>query len=135
VSVAHSSVRSILIVDDDRELTYALGLRCQSLGLRVHIAYDVQQGLAILRKQPLNLVCLDINLPDGSGLEICEALATDPRTASIPVIVLTGRKDAETIRGCGELCAYYLHKSGDLWSRIAPVVFELVDIEPLSVKQ
>jgi DNA-binding response OmpR family regulator len=129
----HDEQRNVLIADDDHNLAFALGLRCRQLGMRVLITHDLASSQAAAQENPLHLVCVDVNLPDGSGLALCEWLASKPQSAKIPVIVLTGRKDAETIRKCGQLCAYYIHKSGDLWRRLAPVIYELVDIEPASV--
>jgi len=120
--------KSILIVEDNRELVSVLAVRCRRLGFRVRVADEVVPALAALDDELPDLACINVNLP-GGGLRICELLAADPRGVQVPVIVLTGRKDDETIRRCGGLCAYYLHKSGRLWERLEPVIYELLDID------
>ena len=122
--------KRILIVDDDSDFVSALEMRCHRIGLRVQTAHNALTAVATISRDLPDLVCMDVNMPTANGLNICEMMATDPEMARIPVIVLTGRKDAETIQRCHDLCVYYVHKSGDVWQRIEPVIYELVDIEP-----
>src|SRR5262245_27962916 len=92
--------KRILIADDDESLVDALARRCEKLGARVERAHD---GLAALIKidalEP-DLVILDVNMPSGSGLSVCEMVAHDPNLKAIPTIILTGRADGETIAAC-----------------------------------
>jgi CheY-like chemotaxis protein len=55
-------------------------------------------------------------------------LSHDEHLKSIPVIVLTGRKDQETVRSCNDLLAYYVPKGADMWRRLEPLVDELLDL-------
>jgi hypothetical protein len=55
-------------------------------------------------------------------------MCSDPQAAQIPVIILSQDKDPEIVRRCGPMCAYYVRKSDDLWPRIEPVIYELVDV-------
>jgi DNA-binding response OmpR family regulator len=75
---------------------------------------------------PPDLVCLDVNLPTGSGLDLCECLVRDSEAPEIPVIVLTGRTDRETIFRSASLRTHYLRKSPDLWQRLRPLIEELL---------
>jgi len=49
-------------------------------------------------------------------------LRSDPALAELPIIMLTGHKDHDTIRRCIEMCIYYVEKSVDTWQRVAPIV-------------
>ena len=118
--------KSILIADDDRNLVDALAVRCRTLGLTVRIAHDARTALNIIFDDRPDVACLDVNMPFGNGLCVCEMLASDERFVSLPVIVLTGKTDLETVRRCHNLCAYYVPKSADLWSRIGPLLHELL---------
>jgi CheY-like chemotaxis protein len=91
--------------------------------------------MASLDEELPDLVCLDVNLPSGNGLSVCEMMETDPAAAKIPVIVLTGCKDAQTIRRCRDMCAYYVNKAGDVWRRVEPVIHELIDISPAPLRE
>ena len=123
--------KTILLVDDDADLIASLQVRCKSLGLNVKTAHNALTAVKLIDDALPDLVCLDVNMPTGNGLAICETMAHDPTTARIPVIIMTACCSPDTIKKCGDLCAYYIHKSGDLWKRMEPVIFELIDIEPV----
>ena len=122
--------KTILIADDDRDLVSALELRCKQLGLDVVTAEDALTALSTVDFVVPDLVCLDVSMPGGNGLAACEMMATDQRLSSIPVIILTGASDEETIRRCHSMCAYYVLKSRDVWQRIEPILRELLGIDP-----
>ncbi len=66
-------------------------------GFRVVEALDARSGLAVLRREPVDLVVLDLGLPDSSGLDVLRALRS---TSDVPVIIVTGRSE-ETDRVLG----------------------------------
>lgn len=80
----------ILVVDDDPMIRAMVSAVLTEAGLVVVRAADLGQARRQLASQPVELVLLDILLPDGSGLELCEWLRDEPRFAHLPVIVLTG---------------------------------------------
>ncbi|HEY5315725.1 MAG TPA: response regulator [Pirellulales bacterium] len=118
----------VLVADDDEQLVDALRRRCQHLGLQVITAHD---GLAVLNAidqcEP-DLMILDVGMPNGSGLDLCRTLAASEHTQHMPIIILTGRQDEDTIRRCHDLMAYYVPKCTDVWARIAPLLGELLGI-------
>ncbi len=87
-------------------------------------------ALSLIHKQPPDVILLDINMPAGDGLAVCEMLANDQRLCKIPVLIMTGQTDQETIDRCRSLHARYIKKSTDLWARIKAVLCELCDIDP-----
>jgi DNA-binding response OmpR family regulator len=50
-------------------------------------------ALAYVREQAVDLLILDLMLPDLSGLDVCRALRADPKTAAVPIIMVTARAD------------------------------------------
>jgi CheY-like chemotaxis protein len=85
--------------------------------------------LALIRQHRPDLICLDVSMPSGSGLAVCEMLANDEELCSVPVIMLTGSYDDETIRRCHSMSAHYVLKSRDVWRRLEPVVSKLLGIQ------
>jgi len=120
------SIESIVIADDDIDLVDILRRRCESLGLKVYTAYDAFNALNLIHERQPDLVCLDVNMPSGSGLSVLEMLAHHDSLASTPVIIMTGDSDHETIRRCYDLCAFYVEKSSDVWSRLEPLMYEFL---------
>ena len=109
--------KTILVADDDPALVQIVSKRCEALGLNVKRAYNSFNALAIIRGEKPDLVCCDVNMPDGNGLAACEILSTNSKWSWIPIIVLTGREDAGTIKKCHELGAYYVLKGDNVWWR------------------
>ncbi|MBN1590032.1 MAG: response regulator [Pirellulales bacterium] len=122
--------KTILIADDDSDLADVLAVRCRQLGLKVLVAYDGLSALTLIDQQSPDLVCLDVNMPCGSGMDICKMLALDQALASIPVIMLTGRSDEDTICGCRSMGAHYLRKSTAMWDLLEPLVRRLLGLSP-----
>jgi two-component system NtrC family response regulator len=84
---------NILIVDDDRMIRNALAIQLTHLKHTVMVAETLADGLDMLPLAPFDIVFLDVNLPDGSGLE---ALPGMRQAASSPeVIIITGEGSAK----------------------------------------
>lgn len=117
--------KTILLVDDDADLLDVMGGRCESIGLKVERAQNMLTAMMLVGKQTPDLLCIDVEMPTGSGLSFCKMLAENPVTAEIPVIVLTGRRDSTTKQTCQQLGAEYVHKSSDTWNILEPCIREL----------
>jgi CheY-like chemotaxis protein len=117
---------TIVIADDDVDLVDFLTQRCSQLGCRVIGASSALEAINVIHRVTPDLVCIDVNMPSGSGLSVCEMMSTDARLRSIPVIVLTGASDQNTIRRCHDMMVYYVEKSVDVWQRIEPLLVELL---------
>jgi len=122
---------TILLIDDDADLLQVVGNRCCGLGLNVQRARNLLTATTVMERYVPDIVCVDVELPTGNGLRFCEALAADPRTAHVPIIVLTGRQDAKTIQVCRSLDAHYIFKSADIWATLEPLIRRLIsDLPP-----
>ena len=87
---------SILLVEDDAALRDAIRIELESQGLRVLTASNGQEALVIAREGPRpSIILLDLAMPVMDGWEFRAAQVLDPRLASIPVVVLTARDDAD----------------------------------------
>ena len=84
------SDRTILFVDDDDDTLAAFRILCENEGMRVLTARNLLTALNKLGQAQPDIICVDLNMPTGSGLEFCESLAGDDATSSIPRIILTG---------------------------------------------
>lgn len=122
--------KTILIVDEDRELVRQLSECCQEMGLAVKQAHSAYDAMSIMDERLPDLVCLDVHMPTGADLSICQMMTTDDEAAQIPVIVMTEHKNNRTIELTADMCAYFVRKSATLPNRLEPVVQELVDLSP-----
>ena len=84
----------LLIVEDDTDIVENLTILLQDEGYSVCHAYDVEAAQKILRTENIDLVLLDITLPDGNGYSVC---TTVKRSTNAPVIFLTAMTDEASI--------------------------------------
>lgn len=85
---------SLLIVDDDPGAIHLLRRALSSYG-DVRFATSGVEGLRLAAEFPPDLVLLDAEMPDMSGLELCRAFKSDPRLAPVPLIFVTSHGGGE----------------------------------------
>jgi sigma-B regulation protein RsbU (phosphoserine phosphatase) len=104
----------ILVVDDVEMNRDLLARRVRRLGHEVLLAEDGVQALETLRTRPVDVVLLDIMMPNKNGYEVLEAMAADGQLRQVPVIMISAIDEKESIARCIELGADdYLPKPFD----------------------
>jgi diguanylate cyclase (GGDEF)-like protein len=83
---------NILLVDDDPTAVAALRRAVATLG-ELRFALSGADALRLVHEQAPDLILLDAEMPGLGGIEVCRALKSDPRSAEIPIIFVTGRTD------------------------------------------
>ena len=83
--------KKILLVDDEKDLVYAVKLQLEENDFEVIVAYDGQEALDKARKEKPNLIILDVMLPKIDGYKICRMLKFDEKYKKIPLIMFTAR--------------------------------------------
>jgi two-component system, OmpR family, phosphate regulon response regulator PhoB len=83
----------ILVIEDERGLTEALGWNLQREGYEVLIAHDGQEGLRKAQTLLPDLIILDLMLPGLNGLDVCRELRSGERTREIPIIILSAKAE------------------------------------------
>jgi two-component system response regulator RegX3 len=103
-------VRHVLVVEDNVDVGDAFRVLFEATGRRVSVVRTVADAVAAARAETVDLMLLDLTLPDGSGLRILEELsdvASRPRVT----VALTGRDEPDVVRRCRELgCVAVLTK-------------------------
>ena len=87
----------ILIIDDDIEFADLLRMHLSAAGYAAEVAEDAVEGGKALLARPPDLVLCDINMPYLSGLDLMSLMQSDALSASIPVVLVSGRTDSDTI--------------------------------------
>lgn len=85
--------KKILIVEDESDLIKLLKYNLEKEGFRVNYATDGSLALAEARRDPPDLVILDLMLPGLDGLEVCRQLRRNDRFARTPVLILSARSE------------------------------------------
>lgn len=119
--------QTVLIADDDLGLAELLARRCEMLGLSTIVVDNAECALfAVMSEQP-DFAIFDVNMPAGDERNIFDLLATESVLADLPVIILTGRRDRETILQCENLSTWYVSKGRATWTRLRDVIHEVLE--------
>jgi two-component system, OmpR family, phosphate regulon response regulator PhoB len=82
--------RRVLLIEDDRDIAEAIAYQLEKAGLHVRLAYTGEEGLEAARRG-VDLVLLDLNLPNMDGLEVCRMIRRQSATAHVPIIIVSAR--------------------------------------------
>ena len=83
-------MESLLFIEDDDGIRLALSLALEDEGYSVREAANGADGLAAFEREPVDLVLLDLRLPDMSGFEVCRSLRAK---SIVPIIIITAQTD------------------------------------------
>lgn len=112
----------ILIVDDDPHAVEILTLMLSREGYECASASGGAAALDLVRQQAVDVILLDVMMPEMDGLQVCAALRQDEALRQIPIILLTAKDDMETrSRGMALGVSEYLTKpinKRELFTRI-----------------
>ena len=82
---------TVLIVEDDEDILQLLDYNMQNAGFETVTCRDGLEAVTLIKRRKPDLVLLDLMLPGMDGFEICKTVKRDPKTAHVPVIMLTAR--------------------------------------------
>ena len=88
----------ILVADDDVVLTRLLEQRLHDRGFEVQIAHDALQAWQTVRREPPDLILLDIKMPGGTGLAVLRRLKNNQAVRGVPVIVITAAEEQSLLQ-------------------------------------
>ena len=106
-SIANNVNYNILIIDDSILMCKQLQKILKISNYNSDIALSAKEGLEKLKSQKVNLIILDMELPDRHGIELLEEIKENDDFCAIPVIVISGSNDAEVVRSCFKAGASY----------------------------
>ena len=90
----------VLVVEDDRDIAELVERYLQKAGFSIELLTSGRDALKAIADRTPDLLILDLMLPHVDGLEICRSVRSEPRTAAIPIIMLTARaEESERIVG------------------------------------
>jgi CheY-like chemotaxis protein len=120
-----------LIVDDDPAVVQFLRKRCAAMGLDVQEATNGLQALVMVKRDPPDVLIVDVRMPELDGLSLCSTLL-QPDRKGIDVIVVSGSTEFETQERCEGLGATYAFKGPELWTTVRAAIkriFPGIDVD------
>jgi two-component system phosphate regulon response regulator PhoB len=87
----------ILIVDDEEDILELVRYNLAREGYQTFCAAGGQEALKLLRQTVVDLIVLDLMLPDVDGLEVARQVKADPRNTNLPIVMLTAKGEESDI--------------------------------------
>ncbi len=96
-SFPQSPLARVMVVDDDLAILHRLSVVLSPWGLQVISLADPHRFWAQLTQTMPDLLILDIEMPEFSGIELCQTVRNDPKWGNLPILFITASQDPETI--------------------------------------
>lgn len=81
----------ILVVDDEIHIVELIKYNLEGSGYKIYTAYDGREALKTVEEKYVDLIILDLMMPEVDGLEVCKTLKKNEKTERIPIIMLTAK--------------------------------------------
>lgn len=92
--------QNILVVEDEEDILELVRYNLAKEGHHVTGVGSGEEALKAVRAEPPDLILLDLMLPGVDGLDVCKTLKGDPKTRSIPIVMLTAKgEEADIVTG------------------------------------
>jgi CheY-like chemotaxis protein len=121
--------KTILVVDDDKSLVKSVKYHLEHKGYSTCVAYDGKQALEMIENHRPDLIVLDIIMPNMDGYEVIKALKSNPETANIPIVLVTGIEiDGGRVQALSVGATEYIAKSRD-FNRLYEAIDNILGIK------
>lgn len=87
----------ILVVDDNKENLKVISGYLREKGYKLALAFDGKNALKILDDNKIDLILLDVMMPEMDGYEVCEKIKQNVATTDIPIIFITAKTDTDDV--------------------------------------
>jgi two-component system KDP operon response regulator KdpE len=126
-------MKKILVVDDKAPTLLQLKRSLERYGYEVYTASRGKEALLVLDQETVDLILLDLKLPDIGGLQVCKEVRA--RYSSLPIIIISVVSDVERIvEALNEGADDYVHKPFDMSEVLARIGVQLRHSHPLPAK-
>lgn len=116
----------VLVVDDSQADAQFMKTLLEKAGYQVVVAHALDQAMAVLRREPPQLILMDVVLPGASGFQATRTLSKDPETHDIPIILVSAKaQETDRVWGLRQGARDYVKKPiepADLLAKVKNVL-------------
>ena len=84
---------NVLVIEDEPDIRKTIDYNLSKESFKVIQAASIEAGEKAIASNKIDVIILDLMLPDGSGLTLCRDIKSEPKTKNIPVIILTAKTE------------------------------------------
>ena len=121
-SIGEDRRRSVLIIDDDTVFTLLAQVTLGQAGYQAATTHTLAGALELIERERPDLVLMDVELPDGSGLDLCARIRAMPDGIDLPIIMVTGNNDTDSIARAYDVGATDFIIKPIVWPTLPPRV-------------
>ena len=117
--------KRILLIDDEADIINLVSMRLETAGYKVLKAMTAEEALKMLKKEEVDLILLDLVLPNMQGQALCKKIKADDSLKKIPVIIFTACSTDVTdpLKGlCADDIVLKPFEPEDLLAKIAKLI-------------
>ncbi len=90
----------VLIVEDEQDIAELIRYNVERAGYKARVVADGRQALQLIRREPPDILLLDLMLPGMDGLELCRSVRSDAAIRALPIIMVTAKgEEADRVVG------------------------------------
>ncbi|MCX7046248.1 MAG: response regulator [Candidatus Sumerlaeota bacterium] len=125
------AAKKVLAVDDESDILLIIHTSLESEGFDVVTASNGFDALALAEEAKPDLIVLDIMMPEMDGFEVMKRLRDNPKTATIPIVMLTGLSERKLIKQALDMgVCHYIVKPFDFQDFLAVVNRAMKESQP-----
>ena len=129
-------MQHILVIEDDPDIRELIGYNLKREGFQTTLCTNGREGLLVAQSKVVDLIILDLMMPELNGIEVCKRLRENPEKRAIPIIMLTAKsEETDIVFGLGVGADDYMTKPFSFKELVARVYTRLRNYAPVPVTQ
>lgn len=126
-------MQHILVIEDDPDIRELIGYNLKREGFETTLCSNGREGLQHALTKPVDLIILDLMMPELNGIEVCKRLREHPEKRAVPIIMLTAKsEETDIVYGLGVGADDYMTKPFSFKELVARVYTRLRTYAPIT---
>lgn len=126
-------MQHILVIEDDPDIRELIGYNLKREGFETTLCTNGREGLQVALQRSVDLIILDLMMPELNGIEVCKRLREHPEKRTIPIIMLTAKsEETDIVYGLGVGADDYITKPFSSKELVARVYTRLRNYAPIA---
>lgn len=111
--------QSIFVVEDNEDIGFILEFFLHEEGFQVKLLTTAAAFRNAMETELPDLILLDVMLPDGNGLDLCQGIKRDHRVKQLPVMIMSAHADGARVKACN--AEEFIAKPFDLYALLKKI--------------